>query len=118
MTKKKFLIAGGNPTQLVWDCPTNLKSQLIKADLGSVEQIGFADKASLSMMGNELCVNATLALASQLGKSGRLKTSGLDNPVEFRNSELTTLDIELPYRKLGNLILFSGIGFICSNSPT
>lgn len=72
MKKQKFLIAGGNSTLLVWGCPVWKKSQVIKKYLGEVEQVGFIENAngisSLEMMGGELCINATLALASKLGQ--------------------------------------------------
>lgn len=118
MKKDKFLIAGGNSTLLVWDCPLMTREEIIKLNLGKVEQIGFVDKANLNMMGNELCINATLAFAYQFSKSGLLKTSGLEGSVKFWNNKYTTLEFDLPYKKVENIILFSGIGFICSNSQT
>lgn len=122
MILKKFLIAGGNSTLIAWDCPKRQRSEIIKKYLGEVEQVGFAEKSSeiscLRMMGNELCINGTLALASQLGRRGILLTSGTNKPVSFENkSGITSIEIPLNFRKEENIILFEGIGFICSEKP-
>ncbi len=121
MKMKRFLIAGGNSTLLMWDYPKWQKKQLVKKYLGEVEQIGFVEKSngitSLKMMGNELCINATLALVSQLGNRGKLKTSGLDQEIKFKNiNGVSYLEFPLPFNKKDNVILFPGIGFICSNT--
>ena len=70
MKTEKFLIAGGNPTLLVWGCPPDeqvaVSKQLLES--GDAEQVGFItdehDITYLMMMGDELCINATLALAA------------------------------------------------------
>lgn len=121
MKIKKFLIAGGNSTLLVWGCPAWKKSQVIKKYLGEVEQIGFIEESngivSLKMMGGELCINATIAMASQLGKEGTLKTSGLDQEIKFNNkNNISYLNFSLPVNRKGNIVLFPGIGFIYSNT--
>jgi hypothetical protein len=66
------------------------------------------------MMGGELCVNATLAFASQLFDSGELITSGVEGKIKYENRNgITKISIPLKYEKLKNVILFEGIGFIC-----
>ena len=120
MKTKKFLIAEENSTLLVWGCPEWKKSQIIKKYLGDAEQIGFIEDSngisSLKMMGGELCINATIALASQLGADGKLKTSGLNQEIEFKNkNKFTYLKFSLPFTREGNIVLFPGIGFICSS---
>lgn len=117
MKLKRLLIAGGNSTLLVWDCPPGNKNTIIQKYLGEVEQIGFVEKKNdlpyLNMMGGELCVNGTIALASQCGKSGMLYTSGLDNPVRFKNQEeSTSIELSIDYKVERNVVLLSGIGFI------
>ncbi|MEX2028850.1 MAG: hypothetical protein WD988_05120 [Candidatus Curtissbacteria bacterium] len=117
MKLKKYLIAGGNPTLLVWNCPEKKKVDVCNRYLGKVEQVGFISKSQdnkpvLEMMGNELCINATIALASLLGKSDALRTSSLDKPIGFLNKNgITSLELPLIYRVTGDIVLFPGIGF-------
>lgn len=117
MKLKKFLIAGGNSTLLVEDYPSGGKKEIIKKYLGEVEQIGFVETKNglpfLNMMGGELCINGTIALASTLGKKGELKTSGYDGVVQYQNKgNATQISLSLPYKIIKNKILLSGIGYI------
>lgn len=117
MTLKKFLIAGGNSTLLVWGCLPSEKNQIVKKYLGEVEQIGFIKvKDSISklvMMGNELCINGTIALASTLGKKGFLQTSGYEGLVRYQNTgKQTKIALAIPFQRINNVVLLSGIGFI------
>tara|TARA_Y100000310_G_C20663497_1_gene806125 strand:+ start:440 stop:1120 length:681 start_codon:yes stop_codon:yes gene_type:complete len=111
-------IAGGNSTVLVSGCPEKMKDRLSKKYLEKVEQVGFVSEIGgvprLNMMGGELCVNATLAFASQLFDKGELVTSGVEGKIKYENKNgVTKISIPLKYRKLKNIILFDGIGFIC-----
>ena len=87
MEKNKFLIAGGNSSLLVWNCPISEKQKVIKQYLGEVEQIGFcsnnSDGISILTMINELCINATIALASQLNRNGILYSSGCEKGIQY-----------------------------------
>lgn len=118
MKMNKFLIAGGNPTLLVWDCPENKKEKVIKNQLSKVEQVGFVSYGDdgipkLSMMGNELCINATLAFASVLNGMGVMMTSGLNSTVFYKNDiTKTTIIIKLKYSINNNIVCLPGIGFI------
>ncbi|MFC2165138.1 hypothetical protein ACFLT2_09105 [Acidobacteriota bacterium] len=117
MIVKKFFIAGGNSTALVYDCPVESRVKTAKKLLKEVEQVGFVSREAplpkLTMMGGELCLNATLAFASTLGKNGTLTTSGLHNPVLYSNKkDLTTIQIHFKIKQDKNLILMDGIGFI------
>lgn len=117
MKLKKFLIAGGNSTLLVWGCPSSEKKEIIKKYLGEVEQIGFIETKDglpfLNMMGGELCINGTIALASQCGKKGKLFTSGLQNPIFYRNTNNeTSISLTINYKKIKKTILLEGIGYI------
>jgi len=117
MIVKKFLIAGGNSTALVYNCPTADRNKTSKKLLKNVEQVGFVStKATLpkmTMMGGELCINATLAFASTLDKNGELTTSGLKNPILYSNKNgTTTIQIPFKFKKDENVILLDGIGFI------
>lgn len=121
MKMKKFLIASGNPTLLVWGCPPAQKKKVIKFYLGKVEQVGFISTKNntpvLEMMGNELCINATLAIASQLGPEGKLIASGIEQNVSFKNVNRTTeITLSLPYKKKADIVLFSGIGFLFTSN--
>ncbi len=105
-------IAGGNLTALVYRC--NSKEKIIKKLLKNVEQVGFISKNKLKMSEGELCINATLAFASTLGKKGELYASGIKDPVEcYNKGKITTIKLKLNYQKIGNVVLFDGIGFIC-----
>lgn len=112
-----FLVAGGNSTALVSDCPAPQKPSLIDSLLNQVEQVGFVDQAGnlprIRMMGGEFCINATLAFASTLGTAGCLSADGVDHPVCFANSDQeSSIRLPLNWRKEGNIVLLEGIGFV------
>ncbi len=119
MKTEKFLIAGGNPTLLVRDCPLDeqvaISRRLLAA--GDAEQVAFITDQHgityLMMMGDELCINATLALAAISGKSGQFFTRGIDSLVSYTNTDWTTIELQLPFKQDGNIILFDGIGYAC-----
>lgn len=117
MIVKKFHIAGGNSTALVYDCPVASRDKTAKHLLKEVEQVGFISREAtlpkLTMMGGELCLNATLAFASTLDKNGTLTTSGLHKPIFYSNkNNLTTIQIHFRFKQDKNIILMDGIGFI------
>lgn len=117
MKLKKYLIAGGNSTLLVWGCPSCEKNKITKKYLGEVEQIGFVETKNnlpfLNMMGGELCINGTIALAYKCGSKGKLFTSGIINPVFYLNTKsITSISIIIGYQKIKNIVLLEGIGYI------
>lgn len=117
MKIQKFFIAGGNSTLLIWDCPSWKRKEVIEQYLGEVEHLGFISTESglpkLTMMGNELCVNATLALASQCSKKGKLFTSGVKEPTAYQNlGNKTSINLSSSYKQIENAIILKGIGFI------
>jgi len=118
MKIRKFLIAEGNATALVFDCPDSERINTSKNLLKSVEQVGFIEDTEppeLTMMGGELCINGTIALASTLQKAGQLKTSGLQQVIDYENNgAVTTLNLTIPYKLEGDEVLFNGIGYIVS----
>ena len=123
MKLNKFLIAGGNSTLLIKGCPSNDKKQFITKYLGDVEQIGFIESKNnipyLNMMGGELCINATIALASLCGNKGKLYTSGIYTPVNYFNENgMTTIQLIINFRQEENIILLNGIGFILLKEKT
>lgn len=121
MKLNKYLIAGGNSTLIVWDCPESEKSGVIKKYLGQVEQIGFAsiDKDGVpmfSMMGGEFCGNGTIAFASTLSEKGQLRTSGINDLVDYNNSDgNTTITVPIRYSIDNNIVLLVGIGYLYSD---
>ena len=127
MEIRKYLIAGGNSTALVQDCPTGRRKDLAVDLLREVEQVGFLDRDSnppqLEMMGGEFCINASLAFAADLGGQGRIKVSGLEQSIAYSNDHSSTA-ITVPLwwsRRHDNIILLQGIGFILlplARSPT
>jgi len=107
-------IANGNLTALVYNYSNNIKEKIAKQLLKTVEQVGFIKNNRLEMMGGELCINATLAFASQLSKKGILYTSGIKNLIKYENqANKTLIEFPLKYKQINNVILFNGIGFIC-----
>jgi len=117
MKLNKFLVANGNPTLLVEGCSLPKRQEVITKYLGKgIDQIGFikfGDSPKLEMMGNELCINATLAFASILKSKGKLNTSGIPKTIAYFNKPgLTTLLLPIKFsRPEENIILLSGIGF-------
>jgi len=115
--KKVILkIAGGNTTALIYNCPVNERNKISKKYLKVVEQVGFVsyngEYPGLIMMGEELCINGTIALASQLSKKGKLFTSGIKEPVDYFNENgKTIIKIPTKYKRDENIILFEGIGY-------
>ncbi len=123
MIMRKFLIAGGNSTLLCWGCPVGAQKRIVSTYLKKVEQVGFVSLsddsyARLTMMGNELCINATLALTSQLlQKNGYVFTSGISGPIRYQQSGVRTKIIfpQKGFLKMKNIVLCPGIGFLFSN---
>ncbi len=120
---KKCLVADGNPTLLVWNCPVGKKSEIIKKYLGEVEQIGFISSEKglpkINMMGEELSINSILAFASCLKKKGAILSSGLDKQITYENKDNTTsISIPISFVKKKNIIILSGIGYKYINVET
>ena len=115
MIIKTFLIAGGNSTLLVQNCEKNTRKQLISQYLGKVEQVGFIQGNRLEMMGSELCINGTIAFASQLSeKKGKLFTSGIGTAIKYFNTDAqTTIELPITTTLDKNIVLLPGIGFLC-----
>jgi histidine racemase len=62
-------------------------------------------------MGNELSINGILALAS-LNINKKLFSSGIKTNINYINENtLTTITLNLPYKKENNIVLFDGIGY-------
>lgn len=117
MLVRKFLIAGGNATALVAGCPESERPGALSSLMGQVEQVGFIDqdggRPRIRMMGGEFCINATLAFAATLGRTGTLTASGAGHPVSFCNSgQESSIRLPLQWRKEGNIVLLEGIGFV------
>ncbi len=71
----------------------------------------------LVMMGGELCINATIAAASLLHTGSTIHTSGLDSLIHVVNQgSMTSISFALPYKRIENVIIFEGIGFICEDN--
>ena len=118
---QKYLIANGNSTALVFDCPLDERAKTSNQLLADVEQVGFVENdlgaTRLVMMGGELCINASIAAASLLKTGLTMSTSGLQSLVHTINqNDSTEISIALPYKREGNIIVFEGIGFVCENA--
>ncbi len=117
---ESFLVAGGNQTALVWGCASDMRNAVATALLADKlhEQVGFIDEVgtqmSLRMMGDELCVNATLALASRLSNGDTIRVSGVRKSVTVVESGVNpSVILPLTYEVSGSTVLFEGIGFVC-----
>lgn len=124
MFREIFTVAGGNTTLLVEGCAVDQRLDLAKGALQEVEQVGFIDtKAktpSLEMMGREFSVNGTIAFANKLGGQGQLITSGLDQLVTYyQDKGRTNVKLKLPFEtfpeRLGQVVRFQGIGYLCTD---
>lgn len=118
MRTEYFTIAGGNKTCLVWDCPKDKQEVLVKEILRGVDQVGFVLDGippRLIMMGDELCVNAILALASTMtSPRGVIYASGVQKEIQYQHTEGgTRITFDLSYQIKGDIVLFEGIGFQC-----
>jgi hypothetical protein len=117
-TEMKFLVADGNPTALIWNCPDSARIEVAKRCLNEVEQVGFIHieegVPKLLMMGEELCVDAILALASaQEAASGTLLAYQVEGPITYTRHDATTaITLRLPYRRVNETVLFGGIGYV------
>ena len=104
-------------TALVWNCARAEQLSVAQRLLAEVEQVGFVWEEDgvqcLEMMGGELCINATLALASLGGSQGSVRVSGAGEAVAFINEGVTRISIALPHTHVGDAILFEGIGYVC-----
>ncbi|MFM2381990.1 MAG: hypothetical protein RLZZ76_757 [Candidatus Parcubacteria bacterium] len=123
MTIRYFTIAGGNTTALVSETPTSLRRDLSLRLLEKVEQVGFIETKTntLVMMGEELCINALLAFAflknSDKGKA-QIVVNGESVQVGYTNTRAnTSITIHMPHTVSDTTVLFKGIGFRCCPSP-
>ncbi len=121
MIVRYFTIAGGNKTALVWGCEDEDRSVVASDILTHTEQVGFVTEGSsptLTMMGGELCVNALLALASCSSvPRGIIHTTSSTTPISYIQQESQTMiELTLPYSKQNSLVLFEGIGYICTQN--
>src|SRR3990167_7684369 len=100
MKLSKYLVAGGNPTLLVFG--KNINQKIIQKYLvKEVDQIGSIDLMQeipvLTMMGNELCINATLCMAYFLKGAGVLKASCVNSKIRYLNDILVaTVIVDIP----------------------
>jgi hypothetical protein len=118
MRTEYFTIAGGNKTCLVWDCPQERQDTIVGEMLHGVDQVGFVSNGNtprLMMMGDELCVNGILALASTLeSPRGIIYASGVRGEIQYQQTEKgTCITFSLPYQIKGDVVIFEGIGFLC-----
>lgn len=85
-----------------------------------IEQVVFIEKNRIQTMGNELCINGSLAGAFLLDNS-ILEISGLDKPIKFTKNNRFISAIfpsNLVVSKKDNLILLQGIVYLITNDET
>lgn len=115
MRIERYRIASGNETALVFGCPLNDEDLYVASLLKDVEQVGFVRKNAkgtfLRMMGDELCVDALLALASTEGKDGVFHTQSITGDIVCTKQSPVCITFPLPYTREGNTVLFDGIGY-------
>jgi|GEM_PF-22783 len=117
--QKRYIVAGGNLTALVDQQLDQKNNKLTQKLLLEVEQVGYVsykeEIPKLTMMGNELSVNGTIAFASTLGDEGELLTSGLGNSRVLYSNQKNKTTIQLPISPQiidNNIVLLKGIGYL------
>ncbi|MFZ2252996.1 MAG: hypothetical protein WAW13_02340 [Minisyncoccia bacterium] len=118
MRTQYFTIAGGNKTCLVWDLPQHERSALMSELLHGVDQVGFIEEnasPTLTMMGDELCINGIFAFVSTLeSPRGVVYASGIQGEIQYQHTENGIhITFELPYQIKGDVVAFEGIAFRC-----
>lgn len=85
-----------------------------------IEQVVFFSENRIQTMGNELCINGSLAGAFLL-QNKALQISGLDKPIEFTKSR-KFISVKLPLNLIlsqkENIILMQGIVYLISNDQS
>jgi hypothetical protein len=120
---RKFLIAGGNTTALVWNCPPENRVAFAKQYLQEVEQVGFVYSEQgvpkLMMMGEELCVDALLALAAASPDSkGTLLAYSIQGPISYARLDPDIgITLKLPFtRPQDDTVLFDRMGYLVTET--
>jgi len=85
-----------------------------------IEQVVFIEKNRIQTMGNELCINGSLA-GAYLSKKSILGVSGLEKPIKFVKNKgfiSACFPLNLVMKQEKNIILLQGIVYLISNEDT
>ena len=122
--KYKLVDTAGQITAVVFDGfkKNNLVSisQKLMEEDKRIEQAVFITKNKIQTMGNELCINGSLAGAYLL-KDSRLKVSGIDKAINFTKTKKfisAEFPLNLVVNKKDRLILLQGIVYLITNDKT
>lgn len=118
----KLVDTAGQITAVVFDVLkrnkyASISNYLMNMD-SKIEQVVYIEKNRVQTMGNELCINGSLAGAYLLGKP-IIEISGIEQSVKFI-AKMRTISVQLPLSlfqtKNKNIIKLTGIVYIISNN--
>lgn len=120
----KLVDTAGQITAVVFDIlKTNRYAYVSNYLMGfdnRIEQVVFIEKNRIQTMGNELCINGSLAGAYLLNNS-MLEVSGLNKRIKFNKTKefiSSKFPLNLIVSKKDNVILLQGIIYLVSNNET
>lgn len=120
--KYKLVDTAGQITAVVFGATKRVKQPLISKRLMSsnpkIEQVVFIEKNRIQTMGNELCINGSLA-GAYLMDSDVIEISGLNEPVKFNKQKKFIsgrFPLSILQSKTKNIIQLAGIIYIISNN--
>jgi len=96
---------------------SSISKDLMNSD-SKIEQVVFMEKNRIQTMGNELCINGSLAGAYLSGNSV-IEISGLNEPIEFIKQKRfisAKFPLNILQKKIKNLIQLTGIVYKISNN--
>ncbi len=120
--KYKLVDTAGQITAVILSETKREKQPLISKKLMSynpkIEQAVFIEKNRIQAMGNELCINGSLA-GGYLSGNSIIEISGLNKPVKFAKQNgfiLARFPRSLLQSRIRNIIQLTGIVYIISNN--
>lgn len=119
--KYKLVDTAGQITAVVLDDVGNDKKSILSKDLMNqnniIEQVVFLKDKQIQTMGNELCINGSLA-GAYLSTQLVLKISGLDKSVKFTKTKIyisANFPTVLVIKTINDIVLLQGIVYLISN---
>lgn len=99
------------------DNQSSISKDLMNFD-SKIEQVVFIERNKIQTMGNELCINGSLA-GSYLSDSSVIEISGLNEPIKFIKQKRyisARFPINIVQNKIRNIIQLTGIVYKISNN--
>ncbi len=122
--KYKLVDTAGQMTAVVLDGVNNDKKSMLSKYLMNqnniIEQVVFLKDKQIRTMGNELCINGSLA-GAYLSTKSMLEISGLDEPIKFTKTKkyiTANFPTDLVVKTINDTVLLQGIVYLISNDDT